>query len=355
METDRDQTFSTRLIAWHQQHGRHDLPWQQYQDPYRVWLSEIMLQQTQVATVIPYYRRFLERFPTLPDLAAASVGDVMGLWSGLGYYARARNLHRCARVVMELHGGRFPQDPETIADLPGIGRSTANAIAVFCFGAQRPILDGNVKRVLCRTFGVAGFPGASTVERKLWKLAETLLPRSDHATYIQAQMDLGATVCSRTRPACLSSKSQCPVADICVAHINDRVAKLPEARPPRNLPQRESRVLLLRQEDRVLLERRPPSGIWGGLLSLPELAADADPATYAAQVLGCDVAHFDALPALRHNFTHFRLTMLPLMGEATLISRTAESTGYSWLRREDLDAAALPTPVRKILQGIFSR
>ena len=353
MGTDKHQTFSARLIAWHRQHGRHDLPWQQNGDPYRVWLSEIMLQQTQVATVIPYYRRFLARFPTLPDLAAAPVGEVMGLWSGLGYYARARNLHACARAVMESHGGKFPLDPEAIASLPGIGRSTANAIAVFCFGARRAILDGNVKRVLCRTFGVEGYPGAPAVERELWGLAEGLLPRRDAATYIQAQMDLGATVCARTGPACLRAAAACPLSGICIAHQQGRVAQLPEGKARKSLPRRETRVLLLHQGDRVLLERRPPSGIWGGLLSLPEITAEVDPIAHAAKFLGCDVTRFDALPALRHNFTHFRLTLLPLSGEAKLMPRAAEAADHSWLTRVDIDAAALPAPVRKILKDFF--
>ncbi|TRZ65756.1 MAG: A/G-specific adenine glycosylase [Rhodocyclaceae bacterium] len=352
MGTTRNPTFSTRLIAWHQQHGRHDLPWQRTRDPYRIWLSEIMLQQTQVTTVIPYYRRFLARFPTLPDLAIAAVEEVMGLWSGLGYYARARNLHRCAQVVMARHGGEFPHDPEAIAELPGIGRSTANAIAVFCFGARRAILDGNVKRVLCRALAVEGYPGAPAVERELWRLAEALLPRRDAATYIQAQMDLGATLCTRTRPACLSAASTCPLSGICVAHQQGRVSQLPEAMPRKTLPRREARVLVLHRGDSVLLERRPPSGIWGGLLSLPEVAANVDPAAQAAQ-LGCDVTHFDALPPLRHTFTHFRLTLLPLSGEVSLLPRAAEAMGHSWLQRGDIAAAGLPTPVRKILQAFF--
>jgi A/G-specific adenine glycosylase len=198
--------FAARLVRWHKRHGRHDLPWQNTSDPYRVWLSEIMLQQTQVATVIPYYARFLARFGTLAELAAAPVAEVMALWSGLGYYARARNLHACAQAVMREHGGRFPRGPEAIAQLPGIGRSTANSIATICFGAQAPILDGNVKRVLCRAFGIEGFPGAGAVEKRLWALAAELMPARHGATYNQAQMDLGATVCTRSKPRC----EKCP-------------------------------------------------------------------------------------------------------------------------------------------------
>jgi len=350
---DTSKTFSQRLIAWHKRHGRHDLPWQQTSDPYRVWLSEIMLQQTQVASVIPYYRRFLAHYPTLPELAAAPLEAVMGLWSGLGYYARARNLHRCAQVLMHQHGGAFPLQPAALAELPGIGRSTANAIAVFCFGARAAILDGNVKRVLCRTHGIEGFPGTAAVEKNLWSLAQALLPRAELATYIQAQMDLGATVCTRGEPRCQAGAGHCPLAGICVAYIAGRVAELPAARPRKVLPQRQTRVLLLCEGDRVLLERRPPSGIWGSLLSLPELAAEADPATHAAKVLGCAVAGLHALPALRHNFTHFQLTLLPLAAAARQLSGVADAAQYCWLKRADIDAAALPTPIRRILRDFF--
>ena len=202
--------FAARLIAWHADHGRHDLPWQNTHDPYRIWLSEIMLQQTQVDTVVPYYRRFLARCPDIATLAAADSGTVMALWSGLGYYARARNLHACAQRLVADHGGAFPATAEAIATLPGIGRSTAAAIAAFAFGERTAILDGNVKRVLCRAFGIDGFPGQAAVERKLWALAEALLPHADVATYIQAQMDLGATLCTRGTPHC----TRCPLATV---------------------------------------------------------------------------------------------------------------------------------------------
>ncbi len=338
--------FSRRLIAWHKQHGRHDLPWQRARDPYRVWLSEIMLQQTQVATVIPYYQRFLARFPELPELAAAPVTEVMALWSGLGYYARARNLHAAARAVMRDHGGRFPQDPGIIGQLPGIGRSTANAIAVFCFGAALPILDGNVKRVLCRHFGLAGFPGQPSVDKALWRIAESVLPRRAVSTYIQAQMDLGATLCTRSKPRC----SVCPLADSCVALSENRVLQLPETKSRKPLPSRETRVLILTEAGRVLLQHRPPSGIWGGLLSLPELPGDAEPAAYAASVLGCEVDGFIALSPLRHTFTHFRLTLRPFLGRAHLLPLVADSADRYWLARHELATAALPAPIRSLLE-----
>ena len=350
-----DARFSSLLIRWHKQHGRHDLPWQGTRDPYHVWLSEIMLQQTQVASVIPYYQRFLVRFASLAELAAAPVGDVMELWSGLGYYARARNLHRCAQTIMNEHGGEFPRHPEAIAGLPGIGRSTANAIAVFCFGVRAPILDGNVKRVLCRTHGVEGFPGTPAVDKALWTLAAELLPGAGQgngacATYIQAQMDLGATVCTRGKPACHA----CPLKGICVAYKDGRTSELPVALPRKALPQRAVSVLLLQDGERFLFERRPPSGIWGGLLSLPEIPEPGDPLLHAAQALGCAVEQLIPLAPLRHTFTHFQLTLQPLAGQARPQPRATDNTGLCWLTRAELTTAALPTPIRKIIDAALS-
>ena len=339
--------FSARLVKWHERHGRHDLPWQRTRDPYRVWLSEIMLQQTQVATVIPYYQRFLERFPDLATLAAAPVSEVMALWSGLGYYARARNAHACAKAVMREHGGSFPREASLIGRLPGIGPSTANAIAAFCFGASTVILDGNVKRVLCRHFGLSGYPGKPAVEKELWRLAETLAPPRATGTYNQAQMDLGATVCTRAKPRC----NACPLAETCVALRQGTVGQLPEGRPRRVLPSRETAVLLLIDAGRVLLHHRPPSGIWGGLWSLPELPHEADPIVYAATVLGCEVDSFLALTPVQHAFTHFRLTLQPLLGHARLLPQVAEADGERWLARPELAAAALPAPIRKLLEA----
>ena len=339
-------SFSSLLIRWQKTHGRHDLPWQDTTDPYRVWLSEIMLQQTQVATVIPYYRRFLARLPTLADLAAAPVEEVMALWSGLGYYARARNLHAGARAVMAQHGGEFPREPAAIAALPGIGCSTANAIADFCFAARVPILDGNVKRVLCRCFGIEGFPGAPAVERRLWQLAAELLPRQRVGVYIQAQMDLGATLCVRGQPRC----GECPLADRCVALRCGRSAELPQAKPRRALPQRETTLLVLRNGHDILLEARPPQGIWGGLLSLPELPAGADAQMHAA-TLGCRVQDVQELPPFVHTFTHFRLTLRPLLMAAQPLPQAAEA-GRRWLAPAAMKAAPLPAPIRKLLKTL---
>ncbi len=340
-------SFAQRLIRWQQRHGRHDLPWQGTRDPYRVWLAEIMLQQTQVATVIPYYERFLARFADLAGLAVAPVGEVMSLWSGLGYYARARNLHACARAVVLQHGGTFPRDAELIAALPGIGRSTANAIAAFCFGVRGPILDGNVKRVLCRHFGITGYSGAPVVERELWRLAESLLPAGEVSTYLQAQMDLGATVCTRSRAKCTA----CPLAETCLALNEGRVAELPAAKPRKALPEREMTALVLLYEDRVLLEQRPPAGIWGGLLSLPELPDGATAEEYARR-LGCRLESKRALSPVRHSFTHFRLQVKPLVCGVSTIPGVAEP-GLQWLAAGELARAPLPAPIRKLLTTLL--
>jgi A/G-specific adenine glycosylase len=341
--------FSERLIRWHKRHGRHDLPWQNTSDPYRVWLSEIMLQQTQVATVIPYYLRFLERFPQLADLAAAPVEEVMALWSGLGYYARARNLHAAARVVMAQHGGNFPRDPTVIAQLPGIGRSTANSIATFCFGAHAPILDGNVKRVLCRAFGIEGFPGSGPVEKRLWSFAEELMPKRHGAIYNQAQMDLGAMVCTRSKPRC----DGCPLSDACIARATGRAAELPQAKPRREVPLRHATLLVLLDGDRVLLETRPPTGIWGGLQSLPELPEGADAQEWTEQHFACRVVAVSPAPTLVHAFSHFRLHITPLRMRVETSPHAMEA-GQQWLALDALDAAALPAPIRRILEQIGS-
>jgi A/G-specific adenine glycosylase len=338
--------FARRLLAWQRVHGRHDLPWQGHRDAYPIWLSEIMLQQTQVDTVIPYYHRFLARFPDLAGLAAAPVEEVMALWSGLGYYARARNLHRCARLLMAEHGGRFPASAAAIAGLPGIGRSTAAAIAAFTYGERNPILDGNVKRVLCRVFGVDGFPGEKRVEKRLWELAEALLPAADSGAYIQAQMDLGATLCTRGRPAC----QRCPLAGLCVARRDGRQGELPTPRPRKTPPRRTSRMAVIVRDGAVLLVRRPPVGIWGGLLALPEIPPDAaDTPAWAAQALGLATGPALARPPLTHAFTHFVLEIRPellvLQGEDLAV----REAGHHWQALADLDSAALPTPLRRIL------
>ena len=339
-------SFSRRLIDWQRQCGRHALPWQNTRDAYRIWLSEIMLQQTQVTTVIPYYERFLDRFPTLADLACASLESVLELWSGLGYYARARNLHRCAQVLVADFGGAFPREPERIAELPGIGRSTAAAIAVFAFGARAAILDGNVKRVLARCFGIDGFPGSSSVEKALWQLADSLLPKTDVESYTQGLMDLGATICLRRKYAC----GICPMHEICIARREGRQEELPVARPRKALPERAASLLLLTDGRHVLLERRPPVGIWGGLLSLPE-GSEADAAEFARRH-GFRLLGTQSLAALRHTFTHFRLDIQAVCCRVEESGTVIAESSWQWLVLSEIESAALPTPIRRLIAAM---
>lgn len=337
--------FAERLLRWHAVHGRHDLPWQQPRTPYRVWLSEVMLQQTQVATVIPYFQRFVAALPALPALAAAPLDQVLALWSGLGYYSRARNLHAAARACMERHGGELPRDVEALAALPGIGRSTAGAIAAQAHGIAAPILDGNVRRVLCRSHGVEGFPGSAAVEKRLWRLAAALLPDADLADYTQAQMDLGATLCTRARPDC----TRCPLAADCRALAGDRVAELPQPRPRKALPERDAHWLLLVDPGgpHAMVERRPERGLWGGLWALPEFP-DRAAMDAALALLGLRSGRAIALPPVRHLFTHFALTAQPWRLEARPAA-VAEDPRRRWLDRPGLADTGLPQPVRRLL------
>lgn len=353
--------FSSRIIHWQQHHGRHTLPWQSgavaasaaspdvrcagrtAPDPYRIWLSEIMLQQTQVATVIPYFERFIARFPTLPLLAAAHEDEVLALWSGLGYYSRARNLHAAARLVAQSPGGQFPATPETIAQLPGVGRSTAAAIAALAFGQRCAILDGNVKRVLARHGGISGWAGVKKVETALWKLAESCLPATAIEAYTQGMMDLGALVCTRGQPACTA----CPVNADCIAHTQHRLTELPTPRPKKTLPEKQVQMLLLIDQDAVLLEKRPARGIWGGLWSLPELDHDADPAAHCLAHFGVATRAQQPLAQFAHSFTHFRL----LIQAVTLrpVTRLPARPGHRWFALDSVQDAALPAPVRKLV------
>jgi A/G-specific adenine glycosylase len=340
--------FAARLIAWQRVHGRHDLPWQKTRDPYRIWLSEIMLQQTQVATVVPYFERFVGAFPDVRALAAAPVERVLALWSGLGYYRRAHLLHEAARRIVAAHGGRFPRDAATIATLPGVGRSTAAAIAAFAFEARGAILDGNVKRVLARHRGIDGYPGLPSVEAVLWTAAERFLPSSGMASYTQALMDLGATVCTRSKPRC----AVCPVAADCIARRERRTEVLPSPRPRRPLPQRDVRVLLLERSGEVLLERRAPIGIWAGLWSLPEVPLDADARVLARTRFGTETSAQQDLAPIVHAFTHFTLTLHPRRMAVERGPARTESPGVLWLSPEDAIGAALPAPIRKLLRAL---
>ncbi|MDB5814790.1 MAG: A/G-specific adenine glycosylase [Rhodocyclales bacterium] len=341
--------FARTLIAWQSTHGRNDLPWQQNREPYHVWLSEIMLQQTQVDTVIPYYQRFLQRFPGVAALADAPLDDVLALWSGLGYYARARNLHRAAQRVISEYDGVFPCSAAELVKLPGIGRSTAAAIASFCYGERVAILDGNVKRVLARHFGIEGFPGERAIEQDMWTLAESLVPENDIDVYPQAIMDLGATLCTRSRPLCL----HCPVHTTCVARAEGRQAELPTAKPRKAVPQRANAMLVLRAGNRVLLEQRPASGIWGGLFSLPELAPDEDASALLQRRFGLSVTTTpSALPPVRHSFTHFSLTIQPWLVVLAQMPASLNEPTLNWAALDALDTLGLPAPIRRLLESL---
>jgi A/G-specific adenine glycosylase len=340
--------FARAIVRWQRRHGRHDLPWQGTADPYAIWLAEIMLQQTQVAAVVPYYLRFRSRFPDIASLAAADEDDVLRLWSGLGYYSRARNLHRAAALIVERHRGEFPRTLAEIEKLPGIGRSTAAAIAGFAFGARAAILDGNVKRVLARHFVVEGFPGVPAVERQLWRLAESLVPAHDNAAYIQGLMDLGATLCTARNPQC----ARCPVRRTCAAYASNRVAEFPSPRPRRRVPTRGTTMLCLRRGDEVLLEKRPSVGVWGGLWSLPEVGRGDDAAAASAQRYGCEVSSLTRLRGLRHGFTHFNLEITPLLATVRRLRLRAAQPGVVWLPIEEAVGAAVPVPVRKLLRAL---
>ena len=337
--------FAARLVRWQRTHGRSGLPWQGSRDPYRIWLAEIMLQQTQVAAVIPYYERFLDRFPSVGALAAAGEDDVLRLWSGLGYYARARNLHAASRAIVA--AGQFPNTAEALAELPGVGRSTANAIAVFAYGERAPILDGNVKRVLARAFAIAGWPGRPEVERALWARARSLLPRRNLEAYTQALMDLGATVCTKARPAC----ARCPIRAGCAAFGQGRIEELPASRPRKPLPLRRATWLVLRRSGAVLLEKRPSRGLWGGLWTFPE-ARTPDFAAYCRRSFGCVIGEVRMLEKIEHGFTHFRLRIHPVLCEVKRGAATSAPDGHAWLPLADARVAAVPVPVRTLVERL---
>ncbi|WP_041937931.1 A/G-specific adenine glycosylase [Gallionella capsiferriformans] len=340
-------SFSSSLIAWQRSHGRHDLPWQ-CADPYCIWLSEIMLQQTQVVTVIPYYQRFVASFPTIAALASATEEQVLAHWSGLGYYARGRNLHRAAQIIVAQHGGAFPRQFELILALPGIGRSTAAAICALAYQQNRAILDGNVRRVLARYCGIYGSPAIKSVEARLWQQAEALLPLNDVDRYTQALMDMGATLCTRSRPKCAS----CPVQPDCVAHQTGCVADLPTPRQRRVVPERTACFLLLLVDHDVFMERREPAGIWGGLWCLPQFEDEAAALFWCAQH-GVEAAdrQRDALTPFTHTFTHFKLHITPLRVSVTAKPLHVLQTKGAWLRVSDALSSAIPAPVRTILEG----
>lgn len=342
--------ISQRLLNWFDQHGRHDLPWQVDRKPYRVWVSEIMLQQTQVTTVIPYFENFMARFPDIEYLASAKLDEVLHLWTGLGYYARARNLHKAAQMIETEHTGQFPESFDEVLALPGIGRSTAGAILAQSLGQRHAILDGNVKRVLTRLHTIEGWPGQKAVEQQLWQLAEKYTPNAKLADYTQAIMDLGATVCTRSKPHCDS----CPVNEHCQACKQGKVSLYPSPKPKKALPVRQTRMLLLQDaQGHFLLQQRPPSGIWGGLWSFPECPLEIDLNAWCEQQLGLEIGPVQQEAMLRHTFSHFHLDIHPVRARLKdHTDRVMEAAATLWYNTHQPDALGLPGPIKQMLEQL---
>lgn len=348
-----DADFAQRILAWFDVHGRKHLPWQQNITPYRVWVSEIMLQQTQVATVIPYFEAFLVRFPSVHALAAASQDDVLGLWTGLGYYSRARNLHKAAQRVVSEYAGEFPTNTALLETLPGIGRSTAGAIASISMGLRAPILDGNVKRVLARHHALADWPGKASALNQLWNLAEKYTPHHRVADYTQAIMDLGATLCTRTRPACLD----CPVAETCQGLSTSNPTQFPGKKPKKVMPTRETTFIIAQNtQGEVLLEQRPSQGIWGGLWSFPEVAHADEIDAWCLTHTGQAPQSVQSGPQLKHTFSHFHLAISPVyVAVQSPDNSIADKSNRRWLAPTDMDSLGLPAPVVKLLRKLATR
>jgi len=338
-------TFQRSILDWYDQHGRKDLPWQKDLTPYRIWLSETMLQQTQVSTVIPYFNRFVKKFPDIETLAQAPIDEVLHSWAGLGYYARARNLHKTARLIFDR--GFFPDSLDELVELPGIGRSTAGAILSIAFNKSHPILDGNVKRVLARFKAVSGWPGTNAVNKQLWAISEHLTPQTRVAAYTQAIMDLGATLCTRSNPACAC----CPLNSGCLARITDTVSALPSPKPAKTLPLKQLVFLILcDNQDRILLEKRPPTGIWGGLWSLPEFDSVESASNWC---IANDLHPVDQqlLATQRHTFSHYHLDYTPLFMQTDGLNNNVMETNRSvWYKAEHINDLGLPAPVKQLLQ-----
>jgi len=348
-----DDQFSDRLLAWFSQHGRHDLPWQLERTPYRVWVSEIMLQQTQVVTVIPYFNRFIESFPDVAVLANAKLDDVLHHWTGLGYYARARNLHKASRIIVEQYEGYLPASLDDLINLPGIGRSTAGAILSLASEQRQPILDGNVKRVLSRYHGVEGWPGKKEVEAALWTYAEQHTPNEQISSYTQAIMDLGATLCTRRKPDCL----HCPLSDGCFALNSARQHEFPGSKPKSTLPKRKTIFAIIENNSgEILLEQRPPSGIWGGLWCFPEFSIDKPIERSLLEKYGYKIKDKIEFKSFKHTFSHFHLSIKPihikLKGQTNRINDAKLST---WLNLDAEQQLGFPAPVVSILKDINSK
>lgn len=342
--------FAQRLLTWFDAHGRHDLPWQRDRTAYRVWISEIMLQQTQVKTVIPYFERFMTSFPSVTTLANATLDEVLHLWTGLGYYARARNLLKTAQRILAEYQGQFPTMFSDVLALPGIGRSTAGAILALAGGQRHPVLDGNVKRVLTRYHAIGGWPGKKDVENQLWDLVEKLTPQMRVADYTQAIMDLGATVCTRTQPDC----DACPLAPSCQGLSQGQPTAYPTSKPRKTLPVRQTTLLMLRDSTgQILLERRPPVGIWGGLWSFPECPTDADIPTWCRNTLGITLKNMQPWDTLRHTFSHFHLDIQPVHAHAKNRGSVAMEPGNRvWYNTRKPDRRGFPAPIKRLLEQL---
>jgi A/G-specific adenine glycosylase len=344
--------FTERLLAWFAIHGRHNLPWQMNPTPYRVWVSEVMLQQTQVSTVVPYYERFMARFPEVQSLAAAPLDEVLHLWTGLGYYARARNLRACAQALVARHGGEFPVDIEAVIALPGIGRSTAGAILALSRGQRQPILDGNVKRVLARVFGIAGDPGSAAVIETLWAQSEACTPKLNVGAYTQAIMDLGATVCTRANPAC----TVCPMSTDCVAALEGRQAELPGRKVKRARGSRAATLLIAEKESEgsiaVLVERRTSVGVWGGLWSPPQFESEFAALDWCRREIGEPHMAPQHLGAIHHAFTHFDLLLTPLRVRCQPSDAVRDGDDRLWYRLGDPPRVGLPQPILKLFERL---
>ena len=340
--------IADKILPWYKHHGRKDLPWQKSKNAYGIWISEIMLQQTQVATVIPYYQRFMDRFPTISDLGHAEVDDVLAHWSGLGYYARARNLHKAAQLIIQKHRGTFPTEFDNVVALPGIGRSTAGAILAFSDNQRWPILDGNVKRVLCRFYAIEGYPGQREVENQLWQIANKNTPIKQVAKYTQAIMDLGATICVRRNPLCES----CPLESLCEGRKQGIESRLPTPKPKKSLPTKEiAMLLILNNKNQILLEKRPPSGIWGGLWSLPECGAGEDIKSYCDSNLGLMGNLKTKLDTYKHSFSHYHLIINPQLLQVDLTTKLKEDN-LSWFDFDEIGQLGLPKPVKSLISQL---
>lgn len=341
--------FSQAVLNWFDIHGRKHLPWQQNITPYRVWISEIMLQQTQVATVIPYFERFMERFPSVKELAEAEQDEVLHLWTGLGYYARARNLHACARTVWSEHQGEFPRSVEVLSELPGIGRSTAGAIASISMGINAAILDGNVKRVLCRYYAVEGWPGTTAVQKELWEIAERLTPSERCNHYTQAMMDMGATLCTRSKPQC----GLCPLESGCQARIQGNQKDYPHSKPKKEKPEKHTQLIMLMEPGgQVLLEQRPQQGIWGGLWSFPELPAGEDARARSETLFGDAVANTETWASFRHTFSHYHLHIQPILVHLSSRPSAIGERAMHWYNPAEPSELGLAAPVKTLLEKL---